>query len=57
MTAIAPPLLDLKHCLEKEAEFKLLSADASLTVEQRANHAEQAEQWYRLAREAEKQEP
>jgi hypothetical protein len=39
-------------CLEKEAECKHMSADASLTVEQRALHAEQAEQWAHLAKAA-----
>jgi hypothetical protein len=53
MTAQQPPLFDLKMCLEKEAECKQMSADASLTVEQRALHAEQAEQWARLAKKAE----
>ena len=45
MTAVAPPLLDSKQCLEKEAVCKQMSVDASLTVEQRAFHAKEAEQW------------
>jgi hypothetical protein len=56
MTARPPPLLDLKTCLEKEAECKEMSADASLTVEQRAFHAEQADQWGLLATEAKRQQ-
>jgi hypothetical protein len=52
MTAQMPPLLDLKMCLDKEVECKQMSADTSLTVEQRAFHAERAEQWARLAQAA-----
>jgi len=52
LTAQQPPLLDLKSCLDKEVECKQMSADASLTVEQRAVHAEEAEQWGRLAKAA-----
>jgi len=52
MIAQQPPLLDAKMCLEKEAQCKQMSADTSLNVEQRALHAEEAEQWARLAKAA-----
>jgi hypothetical protein len=55
MTVQQPPLLDLKMCLDKEVECKHMSADASLSVEQRAFHAEEAEQWSRLAKAADLQ--
>ena len=49
MTAQKPLLLNLDLCLKHEAAAKLLSADDSLTVEQRALHAEEAEYWAQLA--------